>query len=83
MTCNLSAAQAQGGINTYSDSNLYTNHFHGYFGNPGTNIEQCTKSHETDAFCVQGDNIFITLLPGQCGEYVMPISNVSSPGVYW
>ncbi|KAK9793747.1 hypothetical protein WJX73_009450 [Symbiochloris irregularis] len=31
----------------------------------------------------QGDNIFINLFPGQCGEYRMPISPISSPGMYW
>lgn len=75
--------QPVGGLDYYKDPNLYTNHLHGYFGNPGTNVAPCNKTHESDAFCVGGDNIFIDIYPGQCGEYRMPIAPISSPGVYW
>ncbi|KAK9804565.1 hypothetical protein WJX73_000182 [Symbiochloris irregularis] len=75
--------QPVGGLDYYKDPNLFTSHLHGYFGNPGTNVAPCKKTNESDAFCVGGDNIFIDINPGQCGEYRLPIAPISSPGVYW
>ena len=76
------ALQAEGN-NGFKDSNVLSQHFHGLFGNPGTNNIACDPSAQDAAFCVRGDNIFTNILPGQCGEYQYDIALEHAPGTYW
>ena len=74
----------EGGNNGFRDSNTYAQHFHGLWGNPGTNNVPCDGPlQEGSLFCVRGDNVFADVLPGDCGEWQYDVALEHAPGNYW
>ncbi|KAK9818823.1 hypothetical protein WJX74_006953 [Apatococcus lobatus] len=70
------------GNNYKTDPNIYANHLHGIYGNPGTDNIPC---NHTDAGipCYRGDNIYQDVLPGACNDYQYDIPTVHAPGTLW
>ena len=72
------------GTNSFRDSNTFANHFHGLYGNPGTNNVPCDPPAQNGSiFCMRGDDVFANLAPQQCGEYQYDIPAEHSPGAFW
>ena len=70
------------GVNYKTDPNIYANHLHGTYGNPGTNNIPC--DNPTPGIpCYRGDNIFQDILPGNCQDYQYDIPTVHSTGNLW
>ena len=82
LTGSLTCCSVQGG-QSYKDPNIAAHHFHGHYGNPGTNNVPCDPPPPTGVNCYRGDNIFADLPPGQCNEYQYDISPVTAPGTFW
>lgn len=72
----------QGG-QSYKDPNIAAHHFHGHYGNPGTNNIPCDPPAPAGVTCYRGDNIYADIMPGHCNEYQYDVSPVTSPGTFW
>ena len=68
---------------SYKDPNVAAHHFHGHYGNPGTNNVPCDPLPPAGVSCYRGDNIFADIMPGRCNEYQYDISHVTAPGTFW
>ena len=68
---------------SYKDPNVAAHHFHGHYGNPGTNNVPCDPLPPAGVSCYRGDNIFADIMPGRCNEYQYDISRVTAPGTFW
>ena len=68
---------------SYKDPNIAAHHFHGHYGNPGTDNVPCDPPPAAGNACYRGDNIFAEIDPGQCNEYQYDISPVTAPGTFW
>ena len=68
---------------SYKDPNIAAHHFHGHYGNPGTDNVPCDPPPAAGNTCYRGDNIFAEIDPGQCNEYQYDISPVTAPGTFW
>ncbi|KAK9818805.1 hypothetical protein WJX74_002226 [Apatococcus lobatus] len=72
------------GNNYKTDPQIYANHLHGFYGNPGTNNTVCSYTDPNpDIPCSRGDNIFQDILPGGCHDYQYDIPAVHAPGTLW
>lgn len=71
------------GNNGFKEPNILSNHFHGLYGNPGTENQPCDPLPADGSPCYRGDNIFNNIMPGTCAEYQYDIASVHSPGSYW
>ncbi|KAK9818159.1 hypothetical protein WJX72_008005 [[Myrmecia] bisecta] len=73
------------GPNGFKDTNVISHHWHGHYGNPGTsNTHACDPPISADSrACYRGDNIFSSILPGQCNEYQYDVTNNHAPGLFW
>ena len=79
----LCALQISGG-NGFKDVNTYAQHFHGLWGNPGTNNVPCDGAlHNGSLFCMRGDNVFADVAPKECGEWQYDVAPDHAPGSYW
>ena len=79
----LVAAPQGEGFNYVKDPNIYANHLHGLYGNPGTDNIACDAPIESGVPCSRGDNIFQDVYPGQCADYQYDIASVHAPGNLW
>ena len=68
---------------SYKDPNIAAHHFHGHYGNPGTNNVPCDPPLPAGVSCYRGDNIFADIMPGHCNQYQYDISPVTAPGTFW